>query len=288
MKILAKTILLGLSFVTICCTNKHSDISSIVKSWENRKINYPKQMHFNNANDEVVPLDYSGRYKVLCYIDSAGCTSCKLKNQLFRWVQFMNLVDNLTDYSTAFIFAIQSNNKEQIQRLLIDYNFSYPVFFDTKGELKSINKLPEQEELCCFLLDRNDNVVLMGNPIYGEKMQKLFLETLANVNGIDLNCKYQTNTPITINIGTFKVADIQNADYYLINTSPVDIHIRSIKSSCDCTSTYIDKDIISPKDSAHIAITLKMEKPESFIREIYVDVIDREPIVITIEGIAVD
>ena len=168
--------------------------------------------------------------------------------------------------------------------MLEEYNFSYPVCYDTKGEFMALNKFPKQEGLCCFLLDEDDKVVLIGNPLFNEQVEKLYLETLANVFGVDLQYEGKKNDVIPINIGTFNVADTQKINYYIRNTSPVDMQIRNLNTSCECTSAILDKYVISPKDSAHMSINLKLEKPELFIREIYVDVVDRESIIINIKG----
>ena len=43
-------------------------------------------------------------YKVLTYIDSMGCASCKL--QLPRWKEWVHEVDSLTDGKVPFLFYL--------------------------------------------------------------------------------------------------------------------------------------------------------------------------------------
>lgn len=63
--------------------------------------------------------------------------------------------------------------------------------------------------------------------------------------------------------------------------------IDTIYTSCECTSAFSDKSIITKNDSATIEITFKTNKPEKFSREIYVKTnYDAKPIVYIVEGFA--
>ena len=70
------------------------------------------------------------------------------------------------------------------QDLIVDYRGiptmkqfapSVPVYVDTLGVFEDANpQIPSGGELHTFLLDRDDNVLLVGNPIWNEKIEEMF------------------------------------------------------------------------------------------------------------------
>ena len=64
--------------------------------------------------------------------------------------------------------------------------------------------------------------------------------------------------------------------------------IDTVYTSCECTTAEIDKRTIAPADSAVVSVSFKAEKPERFVREVYVGVYGGDEIVLSIEGVAVE
>lgn len=59
------------------------DISYLVKEWNNKEIVYPAIMHFTVLGVDTNFLSKS-EYRIITYVDSVGCTSCKLKLELWK------------------------------------------------------------------------------------------------------------------------------------------------------------------------------------------------------------
>ena len=53
--------------------------------------------------------------------------------------------------------------------------FNYPVILDTLGQFERLNPhLPKNKALHAFLLDENNNVILVGNPLLNKKIKEMF------------------------------------------------------------------------------------------------------------------
>lgn len=54
-------------------------------------------------------------------------------------------------------------------------SLDYPVLLDTLGEFEKLNPhLPKNKALHTFLLDENNNVILVGNPLHNKKIEEMF------------------------------------------------------------------------------------------------------------------
>lgn len=70
-------ILLGLLFS--CTDVRKNEMRSLVKSWNGRKIIFPKDVIFTSNGKDMIDYSFQSQYKILTYVDSLGCISCKLK-----------------------------------------------------------------------------------------------------------------------------------------------------------------------------------------------------------------
>lgn len=117
---------------------------------------------------------YLKKYKILTYIDTAGCTSCKLR--LFDWRVFIKELQTLSsDVVVLFVlFSKDYNEFEEIQR---KNKFEYPVLYDRYNKLNTINHFPENPAFQTFLLDQNNRVIAIGNPIMNDAI-RIFYENI--------------------------------------------------------------------------------------------------------------
>ena len=84
-------ILVGICLIS-CKKNKKEEITHLIREWSGREILYPKNMNFVNLRKDTY---YFPRkiYTIVTYVDSMGCTGCKL--QLEQWKRFIIQIDNI-------------------------------------------------------------------------------------------------------------------------------------------------------------------------------------------------
>ena len=86
----------GLLFLSMalfsCQESEKGRVSRLVKEWDGKEIVFPERSVFTiQGRDTVSRPSGDSPYKVLTYIDSLGCASCKL--QLPRWKELMAEVE---------------------------------------------------------------------------------------------------------------------------------------------------------------------------------------------------
>ncbi len=166
--------------VFFACGNRQKIVEEL-SQLQSKSIILPQQSRFTIQGKDTVLMDFmkESRLKLLVFIDSSECSSCSV-NKMFLW-------DNLIEYSRKykgnlkfyFIFSPQKQDKESVQIALTNNAFDYPVFIDSLGEFERWNPhLPKNKALHTFLLDENNNVILVGNPLHNKKIEEMFYKVV--------------------------------------------------------------------------------------------------------------
>lgn len=164
-------------FLTSCKENKGERIARLIQAWENREIKFPEKSVFTIQGKDTVDFELTDAdFKIVTYVDSTGCTGCKL--QLPEWQDFMQEIDLLSNASVSIIFYFHPKSKKELRRLLRLYDFAHPVCFDEKDEFNTLNKFPKERELQTFLLNRNNKVIAIGNPHYTRAIKNVYLKRI--------------------------------------------------------------------------------------------------------------
>ena len=110
-----KTVLLYILLITafFSCNNeqkkKEKQILQLVNEWQGKQIVFPENAVFTryltDTTDFQIP---QSEYKVLVYVDSTGCTSCKLK--LNKWKKLIEYTDSVTQKKVPYLFFIHPQN----------------------------------------------------------------------------------------------------------------------------------------------------------------------------------
>ena len=165
-------ILLLLSLLTACKENNKEKFALLVQEWQGKEIVFPQNMAFTRFVTE--PVDYripDAEYKVLVYVDSIGCTSCKL--QLPKWKELIAHVDSATNGNIPFIFVLQSKDDRELRYILKRDNFDRPVCIDRNNRFDELNQFPQDITFQTFLLDKDNKVKVIGNPVHNLAVRDL-------------------------------------------------------------------------------------------------------------------
>jgi hypothetical protein len=250
-------------------------LKNLYNEWYGKEIEIP----FDN-------LSFNHSLKIALYVGSDACTECQLN--LPFWKTFIPHLDSLTSSAVDICFFIQPYSTREIELILKQECFGYPVIIDTADLFNKRNQLPKNPSFHCFLLDENNRVILIGNPIQNPKIRDLYIRTICERLGIkpDLNT---VSKPLnqSKSLGSFNWQTEQHTTFAIHNIGNEPMLIDTIFTSCECTTAEINKRNIAPADSAIVSVRFKAEKPEQFMREVYVGVRGKEQIVLSIEGEAV-
>ena len=93
-------------FFFSCWESEQDEIKRVIREWRNKEIRFPAHSTFL-LGEERVEVDFSDSdYKVVMYLDSAGCTGCRA--QLPEWEMFIQEVNQQKEEEKeiAYLFYI--------------------------------------------------------------------------------------------------------------------------------------------------------------------------------------
>lgn len=270
-----------------CRDNKKEQITHLVNEWQGKQIVFPDNLIFTRYATDTV--DYQlpqSDYKVLVYVDSIGCTSCKL--QLHKWKEFIAYTDSVTGGKVPFLFFFYPKDKKEIRYLLKRDNFVWPVCIDGEDRLNKQNRFPSNMTFQTFLLDKNNKVSVMGNPIHNTAVKDLYLKQITGKEAP------QSRVPKTtavadeqeIDFGVFDKSEVKEATIKLTNTGDHPLVIVDISTTCGCTAADYDKRPAKPGVSLRVGIKMT-PKDTGFFDEVVTiqyNSINNQPVKVKIKG----
>jgi hypothetical protein len=163
--------------------SRRIEVERVVSEWIGKTVEFPSDVSCFRLFKDMVCVDVADvttPYKLLLYVDSAGCTSCQLK--LFLWRNIMVEADTLFPGMLSFLFYFQPKKGKEKELLLLlkRDKFAHSIFFDREDKLNSINRFPKKTEFQCFLLDSSNRVISIGNPTLNPKIWELYKEVIAD------------------------------------------------------------------------------------------------------------
>ncbi|MEL5893766.1 DUF1573 domain-containing protein [Bacteroides sp. GD17] len=273
-----------------CKNAEHERILRTISYWQNREIIFPKDTSFISYSRKWGARKMSlqkGEYTILCYVDSIGCMSCKLR--LPEWKDFIYKMDSMSHGNIPFVFVFQSKATNDLIHFLKKTGFDYPLFIDTNNNFDRLNGFPTDIQLQTFLLNRDNKVIAMGNPIYNPKVKELYINIVQgkNVNtskSINLQTEVKVDSNF-ISLGDFDWQKEQKATFFLKNTGNKPLVVEHVNTSCGCTSVSYSKEPVQPGKDIALEVTYKADHPEHFNKTITVYCnADTSPIVLKISG----
>lgn len=163
--------------LTACKETETTRISRLVTAWSGKEIFFPKDLVFTKFGKDTVEFinGKKSKYKIVTYVDSIGCVRCKLK--LSQWKTFMNMTASLAE-SPSYYFYFHSKDLQELCNLFERENFSYPVCIDYADKFNHLNHFPVDRMFQTFLLNAENKVLAIGNPIYSPKVRAFYLSIL--------------------------------------------------------------------------------------------------------------
>lgn len=259
--------IIGVLF-TSCKENEKELFSRLVREWDGKKIVYQHDMRFVTLDNDTNYL-FKNEYTIVTYVDSMGCTNCKL--QLPQWKRLIAQLDS--SKNTSVLFFLHSKDKKEMINVLKRDNFTHPVCFDEEDAFNKLNKLPTDMAFQTFLLDKDNRVVAIGNPIRNPKVKELYLKIILGDKAPKQAHVSQTDIRLSetfIDMGTFDWRKEQKAVFTLTNTGESPLVIIDVATSCGCVSVSYSKEPVRPGKEISLNITYKADHPEYFNKTITV------------------
>lgn len=159
----------------LSCQNQK--INQVVHQWANKEIIFPEKLSYSIEIDSIWNNLLSHEYKILVAVDSNTCTECHLK--LYEWKKLIQEIDSITN-NTAFLFIIHTKDYSLLDIIKENNKFNYPIIYDYDNKIGKLNKFPRNFLFQTFLLDSNNKIILVGNPIGNKYLWDLYKQIITN------------------------------------------------------------------------------------------------------------
>lgn len=257
-------------FVLFSSCSGNREIAARYEKWINREIIFPSDMVFTIQLRDTVSFPFNKtQYKLLTHIDSIGCVSCKL--QLDKWKKLMVEVDSLTDGDMQFLYFFSPERLSDVAYHLKINNFDYPVCVDLKDSLDILNNFPKDDAFNTFLLDKDNRVIAIGNPIHNLKIKELYLKIIQGQPIGEEKDTIQTQVVVpetSFTFGDFSWQEAQTHSFEVKNTGSQPLVIQDVTTSCGCITVDFTKEPVQPGSTAMVTVTYKADRAEYFNKTI--------------------
>lgn len=275
-----------LLFIIIACNQDNKKhIKALVSEWSNKEIIFPKNLLCTKNLYDTISYDIKSKLKVFYYVDSAGCSSCKLR--LSEWREFKKEFKTIANSDCELLIVFEPKDKmiiRDISTRIRTSGIDNIFVLDTCNSFNKLNNFPNDDQFHCFLLDENNHIIIIGNPVQSSKIKDLYISTICEKLGVKQpNDNTESIATNTYDFGIFPYTETKATNFMLKNSSNKEMSIDSVFTSCECTTAETDKTTIKPQGYATISVVFKTDKPETFIREVYIKT-NEETHVFTISG----
>lgn len=262
-------LMLATLLFTSCDENNKATLADIISQWEGREILFPPKSTFTIQGRDTVDFQFhNAPYKILMYVDSVGCMSCKL--HLSAWKGFIHKVDSVSKGKVSTVIYINANNLDEINMITRKAEFNYPVCYDKHGELNELNGFPPYMEYQTFLLDKSNRVLLVGNPIMNPVTRNEYLAIIGG--GVEMATE---KTAIEagfneVDLGTLRLGERKTHRFSFRNVGEFKLVVNEIISSCDCIEVQCDKLIALSGEYVELAISFTPDEMGDFYQMVSV------------------
>ena len=276
-----------------CIESKKKDtVREIIEEWTNKEILLPQNATFHLIDKSMSQIDtLSYQYKVFVYYNSFDCVSCNLK--FTEWTQFASEIDSISPSSVMFQFVFHPRRLNELKLLLKRENFNFPFYLDENGDFEKLNHFPKDLTFRTFLLNKNNQIIAIGNPVRNPRVKELYLRIIkGEAPSVDAKqAKPMTTVTIdqaSIDMGTFSWRKEQTDTFTLTNTGNKPLVIEAVNTSCGCITVEYPKEPVRPGSHATLLVIYQADQPEHFLKTITVYCnAEESPIKLKVSGNAI-
>lgn len=158
-----------ISSCTMTTKDKYLDIIG-------KRIDIPTDLVFSIYGEDTIAHPQWGEYIIVSYIDKKECLSCNL--QLSSWKNFFAEIKERNIVAPDLIVVINPSTREDAIQVLKENNFDWPVCIDIDNDYFKMNNLFDDRSFYTLLLDGENKVILVGNPVHSDKIKELYFQSL--------------------------------------------------------------------------------------------------------------
>lgn len=167
---------------------------------------------------------------------------------------------------------------DELRYILRRDNFTLPVCIDTDNHFYKLNHFPGEMTFQSFLVDRDNHVKVIGNPIHNLSVRDLYLKELTGAAASSLPATRLQIDTLEYDLGSVPANGTKEQTVRLCNTGTETFRLKGITTSCDCITARYDWQEIQPGETKEITVSYQAEQPGDFLRTvtIYGNITEKE------------
>lgn len=170
--ILRLNILFVLGFLLFACNEVNKRNRTVIYKRSGTSIDFIDTLRYYSLGKGWINRPSQYGLKVTTYIN-ADCSACL--DELISWKKIIN---ELKTEKISFLFYVKIFDFNALELFLTNIDFPYPIIVDKSGNFYKKNALNEDKLYQTYLVDANNKIVLIGNPLYSEKIKELYFATI--------------------------------------------------------------------------------------------------------------
>ena len=178
-------------YLTACNSQKH-DVKKALEKMQSSAIAIPYERMECWASDSVIedkPWN-NARLKLVHYVDSATCSTCYLQKVAIYGLLFGMETQSNNEFYNVFIINPNIIAKKKLVSDFSSKLIPQTIFVDTANVFMELNpNLPPESMFHTFLLDENNKVILVGNPMLNEQIEDMMLSIVEEKLGKKFSTK---------------------------------------------------------------------------------------------------
>lgn len=168
-------ILSSVLFVFCACNNNR--VENEIRNLFGRQITFPTgyvslSYHDSLSVDSLLTKDI----KMVSYIDDLPCTSCGVR-MLRSWAEEVKEIDP----EMAYVIVVQTQEKDVLFENIDSMRLSCPLMYYDTSVFGEVNKLDVLARNKTFLLNKENKIVLVGEPFNNEKLSQLYRKAVTSL-----------------------------------------------------------------------------------------------------------
>ena len=175
-----KILILVIFFALIACKSRNSDrtekYKAVIEKYMNQRLILPDTIlpvRTVDKNETYCKLKNNNKFKIITSIDGS-CNVCI--EQLQRWGSLIQELDT----SVVFLCFMNAYDSTTMNLLLENESYKFPLILDNEHLFLRLNHIGFYDEIKTFLLDLNDNVLLVGSPVSNPQMWELYKRVITH------------------------------------------------------------------------------------------------------------
>ena len=182
---------IGCCILTACNTHKEN-VQKALKKLQSSAIAIPYERMECWASDSVIedkPWN-NARLKLVHYVDSATCSTCYLQKVAIYGLLFGMETQSNNEFYNVFIINPNIIAKKKLVSDFSSKLIPQTIFVDTANVFMELTpNLPPESMFHTFLLDENNKVILVGNPMLNEQIEDMMLSIVEEKLGKKFSTK---------------------------------------------------------------------------------------------------